>query len=147
MIDLRYIPFVKDKSMSDKTAPFQFGLYSDKFGKFLVELCAEFGQCGQNVPIFNSISKFNIIGPSKRVMFVNTYSSYPINGIKYRYKCRVFKNQFGEICMIKNINVATIKVVDNKAFVKSVASDDYAQLKTEHLLKSSFISLLTLSNR
>lgn len=122
MIDLRYIPFVKDKSMSDKTAPFQFGLYSDKFGKFLIELCAEFGNCGQNVPSFNSIAKFNIIGPSKRAMFVNTYASYRINGIKYNYESRVFKNQFGEICMIRNISVPNIEVVDNEAFIKSVAS-------------------------
>lgn len=125
MIDLRYIPFVLDKSMQAETAPFQFGLYSDKFGKFLVELCAEFGQCGQNVPNYTSISKFNIISRSKRVMFVNAYASYKINGIKYNYESRVFKNQFGEICMIRNINVASIKVikvVDNEAFVKSVAS-------------------------
>lgn len=122
MIDLRYIPFVLDKSMQAETAPFQFGLYSDKFGKFLVELCAEFGPCGQNIPNFNTVSKFNIVRQSKCAMFFNTWASFRINNIKYSHESRVFKNQFGEICMIRNMNPYSLKNKNNKEFVKSVAN-------------------------
>ena len=93
-------------------APIRFGLYSDKFAKFMVELAAEFGQNNGDQLPYDAIC-FNDFGSYVSQTFVQLFQQnrgffdiitggYYANREATNYgRIKIFKNQFGEVCMTK----------------------------------------------
>lgn len=93
--------------------PIRFGLYSDKFAKFMVELAAEFGQNNGNQLPSDAIHYSNDFGRSVSQTFIQLFKQkrgffdivpggYYINQETTDHgRHKIFKNQFGEVCMTK----------------------------------------------
>lgn len=93
-------------------APIRFGLYSDKFAKFMVELAAEFGQNNGDQLPYDAIrfsyfdcyvsQTFVQLFQQNRGFFDIVPGGYYANREATNYgRIKIFKNQFGEVCMTK----------------------------------------------
>ena len=106
-----------------------FGLKGDKFAKFMVELCAEFGvkaNSDAKVSLHNDIMNYNMLRPINSVMFLTDWKGdvhipSAQESVSNLFD-KLFKIETGVVCMLLNKQYRNDYCpVDNNDLIKKVA--------------------------